>query len=74
MPRTLSTIDPNQLAAVSGGATGRAAQDQRILDKLTSLTGAVKDVEAQRAQQKPDAGAAMMPIVAMAMMKKQGRL
>lgn len=68
MPSPLPTIDPAQLDAVTGGAT----KDDRILDKIQSLAGAVSDVAIrQQENQKPDAAAALMPIVAMKMMQRR---
>lgn len=68
MPAPLPTIDLSQLDAVTGGAT----KDDRILDKITSITSAVADVAARQQQnQKPDPAASIMPIVAMKMMRRQ---
>ena len=64
---TPRTIDRDALSAVVGGAS-RAEQDQRVLDKIQSLVGAVSDVSSQL-QQKPNASAAIMPLVAMKAMK-----
>lgn len=66
-PSSPTPIDRATLTIVSGGVS-RAQQDERILDKIQSLAGAVSDVGAQQ-QQKPNPGAAMLPIIAMKMMK-----
>lgn len=67
-PSSPTPIDRATLTIVSGGVS-RAQQDERILDKIQSLAGAVSDVGAQQQQQKPNPGAAMLPIIAMKMMK-----
>lgn len=63
-------IDPSTLDAVSGGASSRAATQERLLDKLTSITTAIKDVAAQQATQNNDPMSQLMPILAMRMMKR----
>ena len=63
MPTSLTTIERDQLEAVSAG-TARAKQDERILDKLQSLANAVHDVAAQQ-QNQPNPAAAAMPLVAL---------
>ncbi|MBK9035539.1 MAG: hypothetical protein IPL61_30495 [Myxococcales bacterium] len=66
-----TSIDPASLVAVTGGASSKAATDERLMDKLTSITSAIADVATR--QQQPQGGDAMgqlMPIVAMKMMKR----
>ncbi len=67
---TFAPIDPSTLEAVSGGASSRAATDERMLDKLTSITSAIKDVATQQATKTNDPMGQLMPILAMRMMKR----
>jgi hypothetical protein len=67
---TFAPIDPSTLEAVSGGASSRAATDERMLDKLTSITAAIKDVATQQATKTNDPMGQLMPILAMRMMKR----
>ncbi len=67
-PSALTPIELDALTLVSGGAS-RAQQDERVLDKIQSLAGAVADVGMQQ-QQQPNPGASLMPIIAMKMMKR----
>lgn len=68
-----TTIDSSALDVVTGGATGRADRDERILEKLASLTSALGDLAAGPQNQKGnDPMAALMPILMMKMMKPGG--
>ena len=71
MPTTsLPAIEPAALAAVTGGSS-RAVTDERIMDKLTSITTTIRDVAAQQdAARASDPMSQMMPLVALRMMKR----
>ncbi|MBK9030339.1 MAG: hypothetical protein IPL61_03205 [Myxococcales bacterium] len=63
-------IEPSSLAAVTGGSS-RAVTDERIMDKLTSITTTIRDVAAQQdAAKGNDPMSQMMPLVALKMMKR----
>lgn len=67
---TFSAIEPASLDAVTGGARS-AATDERIFDKLASVTTTIGDVAAQQQAAKgQDPMSQIMPILALKMMKK----
>lgn len=72
MSASFTAIATTDLAAVTGGASSRAATDERIMDKLQSITVAIQDAANQQAAgQQNNPMSAMMPIVAMKMMRRQ---
>lgn len=67
-----ATVAPTELDAVTGGASSRAATDERLMDKLQRITVAVKDAADQQAAAKAnDPMSQMMPLIAMNMMRKR---
>lgn len=70
-PPPFAAIDPAALTAVTGGASSRATTDERIMDKLVSITTAIKDAATQQAAPKNDAMSQLMPMMLMGMMKRK---
>ncbi|MEZ4399384.1 MAG: hypothetical protein R3B06_05165 [Kofleriaceae bacterium] len=71
---TFTPVDPTALAAVTGGARSQAATEERLMDKLQSITTTIKDVAAQQqANQTPSPMSQLAPLLAMRMMQR-GRL
>jgi hypothetical protein len=68
---TFATIEPTDLAAVTGGrraSTSRStATDDKLMDTLNSIESAIKDVGKQP---KPDTMGQIMPLLALRMMQQ----
>lgn len=68
---TFTAIATSDLDAVSGGASSRAATDERLLDKMQRITVAIQDAATQQSAAKAnDPMSQIMPIMAMKMMRK----
>ena len=69
-----TAIDSAALATVSGGrrssSGSRAAQDDRMMDMLSSIESAIKDL-GRDAPKGNDAMSQLMPILALSMMNQQ---
>ncbi|MEZ4399385.1 MAG: hypothetical protein R3B06_05170 [Kofleriaceae bacterium] len=72
---TFTPIASTDLDAVTGGAASRTSSsakfEDRLMDKMTSITTAIKDVAVQQQnKQGNDPMASIMPIIAMKMMRQ----